>query len=824
MKSFFVSLSFFLIVCNVSLQAQESNLFENTQDSIFRQIELYPQEKIHLHIDRDFYVPGEKIWFKAYIIDAATHYSPAYSSYVYVELINSSDSLITRVMVRQENEMFHGYIFLSELIPAGKYTVRAYTKLMDNMGDEYFFKKNIQIGNLSVGQESGNNKKPQPKSQPKTKDDYDVTFYPEGGNLLEGVFCRIAFKALNNTGASETISGEIVDGDGNKISDVNTIYAGMGSFVIQAEKGKPYYLECRNSKGMKKRFKLPDAYENAYSLSTVWNDNREELIITRKNATKSLNNQKRANNPKNQDNSNYLLIHSRGLVFYFSMWDENKDNIIFKKDQFPSGVVQLLLIDKDMNPLSERLVFKNEEDSLNMIFSTDKEAYEKRDLVNLTIQIADFKDNYHGGNLSIAITDDKDVSVDSLTTITSNLLLSSELKGYIETPAYYLQDNKEASYALDHLMMTHGWRRYNIPEVMKGNMKIPEKPVENSKEISGLVKGAISGRPVENAEIIMMTSSGDALQVETNKKGEFLFTGFEAPDSIKFYIQSLNKKGRPNVDLMVNDEAFPALIHLPYYSGEIVDLTEPKTEEYGFIKKAEQRAQYDDDMRFVQLGEVEVTAKRPESSSEARLRYWANLSSDINIGREEIEKRKNAQTIDLFRSIAGVRVDGNMSSGYRLFIRREPALIIIDGVLVDSDALNLISFASDIESIDVFKDAGASVFGAIGGKGAISITTRSGIGLTDDYQAPNFAVLSPLGYQTPAEFYSPKYDNPNAKYLSNPDYRTTIFWKPDIVINDNKEVYVDFYTSDFASTYSVVIEGITNDGRIIRRVEKIEVK
>ena len=816
MKSFIISLSIFLIVCNMSLQAQESRLFENTRDSILKQIELYPQEKIHLHTDRDFYVPGEKIWFKAYIIDAATHYSPAYSSYVYVELINSSDSLITRVMVRQENEMFHGHLFLSELIPAGKYTVRAYTKLMENMGDEYFFKKNIQIGNFSVGQESGNNKKPQPKAD--TKDDYDVTFYPEGGNLLEGVFCRIAFKALNKAGTSETISGEIVDGNGNIITDVNTIYAGMGSFVIQAEKDKPYYLECRNSRGMKKRFKLPDAHANAYSINSVWSVSRGELIVSRNKASKS------------PDKPQYLLVHSRGLLLYFSQLD--KDNIVFKKDQLLSGIIQLLLLDKDMNPLSERLVFNKAEEPIELILSSDKEEYEKRDLVNLTIQLIDFEDNYSGGNLSVAITDDKDVSVDSLTTITSSLLLSSELKGHIETPAYFLQDNKEASYALDHLMMTHGWRRYNIPKVIKGNMEIPEKPVENSKEISGLVKGVFSGRPVEKAEVIMMTSSGDFFQDETNKKGEFSFSGFEAEDSVRFFVQSINNKGKPNVELVINDETYPKLIHIPYHSGELVDRIEDETKEYGFIKKAEQRAQYDENLRIIQLGEVAVTARRPEKNDEARLRFWANESSELTIRREDIEKRRSPTIKSFLKTIPGTIVTGdeNFPGGNVYFTRSMyssinssvAALIIIDGIVFED--LEMVPEIYEIESIDVFKGASASIFGIRGAGGAISITTKIGIDNKNDFQSPNFAVLSPLGFQKPIEFYSPKYDNPETKYLSNPDYRTTIFWKPDIIINDNEEVYVDFYTSDFASTYSVVIEGITNDGRIIRRVEKIEVK
>ena len=808
MKLLFISL--FLIISNFSIQAQDIKLHEAIQDSIINQMGIYPQEKIHLHTDRDIYVPGEKIWFKAYVTDAYTHRFPVYSRYVYVELISPMDSLINRVMIRPENDMFFGHMFLSEFIPEGSYTIRAYTRYMENMGDEYFFKKNIHIKNLTKEKENDKNE----KQQSKAKNDYDVSFFPEGGNLLEGVFCRVAFKALNNTGSSEPIKGKIVDETGKKISEVETIYAGMGSFALTAEKGKQYFLECQNGKGLKKRFKLPDAYENAYSLSTVLDDRRGDLYVTRNKATNS------------PDISQYLLIHSRGLVLFFLQWDKDKDLLVFKKDQISSGIIQILLLDENMDPLSERLVFNKTGDQIEVFFTTNKEVYEKRDLISSTIELSDSEGNIHSGNLSIAITDDKDVSMDSLNTITSSLLLSSELRGYIETPAFYLQDNRFASYALDHLMMTHGWRRYNIPEVIKGKMEIPKKPVEISQEISGLVRSLFLGKPIESTEVTMMSSAGGLLLTETNREGEFSFADFETVDSVSFFVQSLNKKGMPDVEVVVNEKKFPDYKHIPDLAGELVDSMEADKEEYGFIEKAEQRSRYDEDMLYVQLQEVVVTAKRPEKEGVSRSLNWISKSSEVTIKREEIEKRVVRDPRMFFRSLPDVQVDGDVVYFIRPafgFSGRVPALLLLDGIVVDD--LSNIPYTNEIESIDFFKSIGASVFGARGMGGAISITTRTGGDQQeDDRKMSNFATLSPLGYQEPAEFYSPKYNTLEAKYINNPDYRTTIFWKPNIVINEDGKALFEFYASDFATTYSVVIEGITNDGLIFRRIEKIKIK
>jgi hypothetical protein len=456
-------------------------------------------------------------------------------------------------------------------------------------------------------------------------------------------------------------------------------------------------------------------------------------------------------------------------------------------------------------------------------------VYEKRELVSSTIKLSDIEGNFPGGNFSVAITDDKDIDVDSSVTIMSSLLLSSELKGYIETPAYYLQDNKKANFALDLLMMTHGWRRYNIPEVIKGNMEYPLMPEEISKEISGTVKSGFFGKSAEKAEVSIMTSYGYMDIVETNEKGEFLFTGIDPSDSTSVYIQALNKKGKSDfVEITVNREQFPGLVKIPYGSVVAIDKIDTKEEDDVFLQKAEQRAKFDDDMRFVQLDEVKVSAKRIDRKDEARLKFWANLTSDVTITRDKIDKYKYITVEDILRqNIPGVWFGTDEERNrkvYNVAGRGDDALLILDGVIIED--LALIYDAVDVESVDVFKWESAALFGSRGGNGAVSITTRSGAGgeLADDKNRTDLAVMSPLGYRKPVEFYSPKYDTPNSKYLNNPDYRSTVFWKPDVVVTGNEEASFSFYTADLASTYSVVIEGVSSDGSLVRHVEKIEVR
>jgi len=811
MKTVYATL-FFSFFLNVVFGQVKSEFSQGViEERISNQLNAYPQEKIHLHIDRGHYVPGEKIWFKAYLTDAVTHEPSTRSRYVYVELINSADSLLSRVMIRPADGMHYGYIYLSEVVPEGYYTIRAYTRYMENQGDDYFYKKNIYISNIPLEEVQASKQSTQSRTNRK-KEDYEVYFFPEGGNLLDGVFCKVAFKALNSGGSPEVIAGDIVDEKGEIITSVKTVHAGMGVFAYVPEQGKKYYLSCVNQQGLKKRFELPAINPDAHSITTSWRN--QMLFVT---PLKSLN---------APDVPYYFLMHCRGVVLYFSSWDKTKSSMTISSEQLPSGVIQLVLFDEQMNPLSERLVFNKNNDQGQVTFSTDKKTYQTREKVSSRIIVTDTDGNPLAGNLSVAVTDDKDIAVDSTVTILSSLLLSSELKGYIEFPAYYLQNNATAFAALDYLMMTHGWRRYDIPKAIKGNLEYPEKPFENTQRISGKVRSLMLSNPIANGAVTIIVSDGTFGQTETDDDGLFSFKEFEYPDSISYYIQSLGKKGSGRNELIVNKELFPELKFAPYSDNALTTTIETKIDgEAGnpFILKATQRSMYDEDMRLLHLPEVKVIARRVRKEDEARLQNWYNSSSDVTVSREQIEERRPILVSDMLITMPGVRVGAH---GQIFIVPRgienAPPIVIIDGMVVD-DPLDAVPVSS-VESIDIFRSgAGTAVFGMRGMSGVISITTKRG-GENSYLSAYNYATITPLGYQQPVEFYAPRYETPEEKHLSNPDYRTTLLWKPDVVTTENGEAIFDFYTSDFPTTYSVVIEGLSSDGRIIHQVEKIQVE
>ena len=721
--------------------------FNDIAHHFAHQLSVFPQEKIHLHTDRNFYVPGERIWFKAYITDAASHQPASESRYLYAELIDPRDSLVNRVMIRPENDMFHGHLFLSEIIPEGNYTLRAYTRYMENLGDDYFFKKNIRIGNLSSETE--------------------------------------------NVGSS-----------------------GIGGHDTVRKEAFP-------------QFELPQPDPRAYALTVSQHNKRISVGVQ--------------NSAQNPEIPCYLLAYCRGVLLYFAAWDRNNEFVAFSEEELPAGVIHFVLFDEQMNPLSERLVFSKNSDEAKVDFQTDKASYEKREKIMVTLSISDSDGNLMDGHLSVAVTDDMDIAVDASTTILSSLLLSSELKGYIENPAWYLQDDTQSATALDDLMMTHGWRRYNIPEIAKGNSENPTIAHQRSQEISGSVKRQGRSSSVANSDVLIQVTDDDFGISATDEAGRFTFQDFEYPDSTTFFLRALTDRSNDRFELVVDGESFPKPIYAPQ-SPSVKDIkaeqieTESKSELDAFLAKAEKRAKFDEDMWMLHLSEVKITASRIERKEEPRLQFWANSSADATLRREDIEKSAYLNVADYLKQISGVQVsvDPSDGTGRRRIINIRATssfqldsapLIIIDGIPQLSD-FNISDLSVDeVESIDVFKGVSTTAFGVRGANGVISITTKTeGSNNSAASEELNYTVYTPLGYQKPVEFYAPKYETLEAKHSVIPDYRTTIFWKPDLVISNENEASFEFYASDFKTTYSVVIEGLTTDGKIVRHVEKIRVE
>ncbi|MDR0710909.1 MAG: TonB-dependent receptor plug domain-containing protein [Prevotellaceae bacterium] len=872
-KTIFAAL--LLVLALYAGQAKGVALLDTIVENFEKQMLAYPQEKIYAQSDKSCYTTGEDIWFRIYLTDAMSHKPDTTSRYVYAELINPVDSVVRRVKIRPVEGAYHGHITLSDDLPEGNYLLRCYTRFMEGQGDSYFFKRQITVKhpyaptyqvNASFtrsGEEKTVNvalrftdkesrqpvtpekvqimgSKDEPavvkpdadslfretlKMRQNSKDnalyveyeslgktyrqyipiqipdnDYDVSFFPEGGNLPALAVSRVAFKALNTEGLGEDVTGVVVSGKGDTVVAFRSERLGMGVFMVYPQAEEKYYAICRSSKGVEKRFELPQAAPKSISLKTKWIKERLYISIT-------------GSPDADLAAPLYVIAHCRGNIGYVSRWDSNKGNIVMNKKDLPSGVIQILLADASLTPISERLVFNiNDANSAHAAFSTDKSAYGKRDRIAATVTLTDADQKPLQGSFSIAVTDDRDVQPDTCVNILSHILLTSDLRGHIEAPAYYFKNrNAKTAENLDALMMTQGWRRYNAENMLKGKPDRPKGYIELGSVIAGTVKGGLlMTKPAEGYPVTLLSLKNFLfLQENTNSEGRFFFNIPEMPDSVQYVVQGNTKKGGDRVELTVDAEVFPkAPISPPYLRTASVEIGE------SYLKKAGRKYTLENGMRMVNLEDVEVRAARVPKKGKS---VYSSPFND-RLSAEEIEKMRAHDMLAILRRVAGVSVLGD-----KISIRGASGvpLIYVDGAEIDEEALKEIP-VEVVDEIEVVKSAQAAIFGSRGGNGVILITTKSGF--EQKYVASarfNVKTIMPLGYQEAKEFYVPPYETSLQRNDAAPDLRTTLYWNPNVVASEEGKAEVSFYAADAPKSYAVVIEGLTSDGRLIHAVEKI---
>ena len=847
-----------LLFCCLPLFAQNS---AEVKANFQTQLTVFPQEKLYIHTDKAAYVSGEKIWYSIYLVDAASHIptSPK-SRYVYVDLIDQMGRIVSHSMIRPDKEgLFHNNLALDGDLPEGCYKLRGYTAFMLNRSD-YLFEKKIWISNpfaymvtakaqfSKTGNRRGSAKisfwnqegKPieiesymagvdstenltaftkgkevpirvTPDKQqtlyvafeyqnqmhryyfsvPDLEEAFDVTFHPEGGYLLADTENVVGFKAINTKGLSEPVTVELIEKGGKPVAKAISNALGMGTLTFLAEAGKQYIAQCTIGQNISKQVTLPQARANVYAIHAQWKEDGVHVTARHGKQTPSVN------GPLS------LLLHVRGQVVYCEQIAPQA-SVTVDRTLLPSGVVHILLLDQKMNPLSERLVFNMNLGQTKTVITTDKNSYAKRERVMTEVTVTDANGTPVTGYYSVSVTDNSDILPEKDFTIGSVLLLSSELKGYIESPAFYFQEDADRSADLDALLLTQGWRRYNFPAALTGAPETPTVEIEVTQEISGLLKQANGTRAIENGTITLLSSqTGLNAQTVSDRRGRFIFGDIELPDSTQYILQAAKTRGG-EMEIVVDS---PPLVKAQPFTAPTLLYGSKMNSDY--LQKTVAIYNFEKGIRTRQLSPAVITAKTMDVNM--------NKNEDImhmvsKIGGLDIVGTGLAIPTFFFTRANTSMMTRNADNEILDQTGRRAARIFVDGMLME--------LGFDIRSIPPL--AVASIEGdpkprndAAGG--AILITTKPGSDLSSSEMYPdrNIDTYHIFGYKREVEFYSPKYDTPERLSSKQPDLRTTIFWKPNNKVVNGKSTF-DFYTADTPATYTIIIEGVTDGGKVIR--------
>ena len=859
-----VALFFAISVFSFSQSAHPSDFSQLIYARFERQVNDFPQEKVYVQTDKPYYSAGEDIWFKAYLANETTLEPNSLSQFVYVELIDKMDSVLYRVKIKKDSLGFAGHIKLKPEIPTGTYSLRAYTYWMQNVGTDFFFSKNILIGNqindrisskitygtavdglipatltfvdaaqnpiagkrVDIKQNWDSAKKKRfsmitakdgtikwqltidPKDDspkniqvsmdgdkykttiflPEFSSDFDVQFFPESGNLLDNILQCVAFKAIGKDGLSVDITGKVFTDKNEELCEFSTLVNGMGKFSIRTQPNEGYYVLVKRANGIEKRVELPRTQTTGVAIQLLYN--RGKLLYKVSNDTKIPN------------ESLYLLLHSRGKVFVMQPLRDLESQI--PESLLPAGIVSLSVIDSLGNTYCERLSFVRNFNFPTVSMQSDKPVYSKRELVNLDLKVLSPQGNPVKGNFAISVTDQHTVKQDSLAdNIISNLLLTSDIKGYVEEPETYLLDNNTATREkTDVLMLTQGWRRFNTADIVKASYQPSKFYLEAGQVLSGKVMNLFN-RPSKKCGIIMIPSNSPNIKlVQTDSLGRYSIDGIQFPDSSSFILKAKKKKTLGDLEIIPDSDVFPKpSIYIP----TPLKVNVASVEQNEYFKQSKEKYFIEGGMRVIHLDEVIVTAAKKENNFTSS--YFYPGSEDALITSEKIKQFPGQNILQILPIVivGNFYIDGHNKIHLTIDGGLELSVYIdgMSGAGTGADALRYLN-SDDVESISLFKLDRMIVIRL---KKVENRKAEKPISLTK---------VTPLGYQKPAEFYVPRYDVDSVRISDKADLRTTIYWNPELETDSVGTVHVKFYTADPANNYSVVLEGLSKSGEICR--------
>jgi len=751
-------------------------------------------EKIYLHTDRSTYFVGEDLWYKAYNVRASNNLLFDNSNILYVELINDDSKIIARNKTNLEMGLGHGDFQLQDSlgVKPGIHQLRAYTNWNRNFGDDFVFKKDIEIidvfqSHSKTQNDIKDNKIEATKANKDSK--FKVDFFPEGGSLLENVASVIGFKAVDTNGKPIDVSGEVYDSDNELVTSFQSSHDGMGKIQVLPIESKTFYAKIKTDTGLELRQELPKVTKQGYLLNFRVFKGKNIVTINTNETTLS----------QNPNAVLTVVCKAKGISYLETTQTLTEITFSFElpKDQTPEGISQITLLDNTNKPQSERLVFVEKDKDLDVQLTTDKSIYKPNEKAIISVSSKSKTGEAKSASFSLSITDmngveDKDFD----SNISSYFLMQSDIRGKVHHPGYYFDtDNPKRLEHLDNLLLTQGWRDFVWKTIPKSDDKVSYK-AEKGISISGRVKQLFADKPLINNNLtlaLMSKKNRNIFNTVTDSIGGFQFESLIFSGKTNMYLNTRDEKGKFRGEIVLDSiEQAPMLVSL---KDELIILEETNNSFTENVLK-----------KYTAFG-----VKQENILKEVVVTVTTKKKDDIvaNYGNYGFAERSYVADEDthLYSTIGELLM---------VIFADTSGIFIVDGRRIYPDEKS--SWVdniqpSDVVKIDVITGAQATLFfGEEGEKGIIAIYTKPNTGnkpKKDPFQSIKQEIE---GFYTARVFYMPDPEKPNLDLDKKSAVRNTIYWNPYIHPDKTGNANVNYLNSSVETKVKVALEGITSNG------------
>ena len=492
------------------------------------------------------------------------------------------------------------------------------------------------------------------------------------------------------------------------------------------------------------------------------------------------------NNQSDNLNNDYrLFVHCRSIPLYFGKISQGKDVILSYDSLSQGGIYSFQLLDSNLKTIVEKLKFLYPEKEQCPISVRWMAAEKSNDGQIPFIIKADSLREGETMDVSLRVEYAGTNDLTGQSNILSHLLYDMDVADCPEEPTSVFTNNES-----ERLLDSCSWNRYRMADVIRGECKKGKIGIEKSAVIRGRVETLVGHKAIKEGIVNLISpNKGFYAVTKTDAQGRFSFEGIDFPEGTQYVLNAFTKAGKSWVKLLLEEEEFPA------YKGQLPP--------FEWISNDTTRvdATLELPKGSIQMEEINIFSHQPTYSS--RSDAYAR-TADFSFGLRDIESIGATCLHELLRRVPSVTVELGKCyvRGGTAVDGKRPAAIAIDGIFVNDDYdLDNIQM-SDVERVDVFKGGSTVIWGAIGGMGVISITTKKGDFKAASVPLTNTKTFTTLGYQIPQSY------TPNAH---------TPVWLPSL----RGSSFRLLLPAEYRSNYRIIVEGVTSEGRIIHYVGEL---
>ncbi len=795
MKSLFLLLSFLLFSSSSIYSQQTDTLLARLITNLRNFYELNPSEKCYLHTDKHFYQPGETVYFKTYL--TLNNIPSTLSHVVYTDFGELNGKLIAKAMWKATNSFAEGSVFIPDTLQTGIYRIRSYSLWMLNepalIGEQTIF----VLG-----------KKDQAKTFEITPNNIQIDFYPESGQLVNGVINRMAFRLTDlNKLPVTNVKLQLVDENKQLVAAPLVFENGVGMVEFTPTVGKKYQMQATLNLNNQKNYSLPEPVNNGLTLN-VSNLSSSKIFI-QANASETF---------IEQNKSVYILAQQNGKTVFVQKFnlDDAENATVLNKKNLVEGLLQVTVFNAQLQPLAERWIWVQQPRTAGINLTTDTITFEPKG-----------KNTY---TLSFNGADAPDVSV---------AVIPADLPAYdfVSAPdikAYqYVHSNnfglpvfvnsfqgvtaENFSSYLDALFLTIKPTRFSWQQIASGKQPTLNYFFETGISVRGFIKKDKEAMQFDSSKIDIITKGADSSTTfstaKTDAKGAFAVNDLNFYKSASVYVQATTKekkKRKVGFDLQPGYlDTLSDRITKSSYNPIYKQQSTPQKLNNEFIKN------YSVSGIGKELTEIIVKGK---TKQEVRLDSLNTAITSETFRYSEFTKEpdQNFSYISFSQLFSQEFFGFKFNQGYDRIsgLDGSPASGLAGGDMVSyylderpiaADELNFIN-PNDIALIKVNRNTNLHL-GQMGPGPSVLIYTRS-----KGYRGRfGFDATYLTGYSIPLRFYNPDYTNPELQKTE--DRRTTLLWQPHVNFENGKAT-IQFYNNDYAKKFKVVIQGIDKNGNL----------